>query len=45
MFRKWVRQFICGYIAGESRRFAVGSEPAKACCLVCEILSGEYKFR
>ena len=45
MFKKAVRQFVYGYISAESDRFERGSEPWKACCLVCQILSGEYKYK
>lgn len=45
VFKKAIRKIIYGYISAESDKFEKFSEPWKACCLVCQILSGEYKYR
>lgn len=43
MFKKAIRQFVYGYMMAEARKFKPWSEPWKACRMVCNILSGEYK--
>ena len=45
MFNKAIRKFIYGYINKESEKFAWGSDPWKACLLVCKILDGTYKYK
>lgn len=45
MLKKAIRQIVYGYINKESDKFEPFSEPWKACCLVCQILSGEYKYK